>query len=110
MPYPPSINTYWRNVKGRTLISKKGRMYRDSIIKLAWASKWTQYGFDRVRVVITAYPPDRRRRDLDNMLKAVLDGLTYADIWHDDSQVDDLRIIRGTVERPGKLEVVIEAI
>ena len=28
LPYPPSVNTYWRSVAGRVLISKAGRMYR----------------------------------------------------------------------------------
>lgn len=24
LPFPPSVNSYWRNIKGRTLISEKG--------------------------------------------------------------------------------------
>lgn len=39
--------------------------------------------------------PDRRRRDLDNMPKALFDGLTHAGVWTDDSQIDDLRIVRS---------------
>ena len=27
-PWPPTVNTYYRNVKGRTIMSKAGRMYR----------------------------------------------------------------------------------
>ena len=27
LPYPPSINGYWRNFKGRQIISKRGREY-----------------------------------------------------------------------------------
>jgi crossover junction endodeoxyribonuclease RusA len=39
--------------------------------------------------------PDKRRRDLDNILKALLDGLTHSGVWGDDSQVVDLRIVKA---------------
>ena len=35
------------------------------------------------------------RRDLDNLLKGLLDALTHAGLWLDDSQVADLRIRRA---------------
>ena len=31
LPYPPSVNTYWRAVKGRVILSKKGREYRHAV-------------------------------------------------------------------------------
>jgi len=48
-----------------------------------------------VAVDIEVRMPDKRRRDLDNLPKAVLDGLTHAALWHDDSQIDDLRVWRS---------------
>lgn len=50
----------------------------------------------RLKVDIIAYPPDKRRRDLDNLLKAPQDSLQHAGVFHDDSQIADLRIRRGT--------------
>ncbi|NBW23084.1 MAG: RusA family crossover junction endodeoxyribonuclease, partial [Caulobacteraceae bacterium] len=44
-----------------------------------------------------AFPPDKRKRDLDNVLKSLLDALTHANVWDDDSQIDDLRIYRNIV-------------
>ncbi|MGV2434608.1 MAG UNVERIFIED_CONTAM: hypothetical protein LVT10_06740 [Anaerolineae bacterium] len=30
LPFPPSMNTYWRNFRGRTIISKNGREFQRS--------------------------------------------------------------------------------
>jgi crossover junction endodeoxyribonuclease RusA len=38
-------------------------------------------------VEILLFPPDARRRDIDNYNKALFDALTHAGIWEDDSQV-----------------------
>jgi crossover junction endodeoxyribonuclease RusA len=35
-----------------------------------------------------AFPPDRRRRDLDNIQKALLDSLEHAGVYADDNQID----------------------
>lgn len=106
LPWPPSMNTYWRNVAGRTLISREGRKYRDDIIALAARSLWPHFD-GPVAVKIVACPPDRRRRDLDNMLKPMLDALTHAKLWDDDSQIDDLQIVRGDLTPGGRMEVEV---
>lgn len=51
--------------------------------------------------------PDRRRRDLDNLQKAVFDALTKAGFWLDDSQVVDYRVVKMPVVKGGKLELTI---
>jgi crossover junction endodeoxyribonuclease RusA len=107
LPYPPSVNTYWRNLNGRTLISKAGRTYRTNTLALLHGTP-TITG--RVRVSIIAHPPDKRRRDLDNLPKAALDALTHASVIEDDSMIDDLRITRAIPTPGGKLTIMIEAI
>ena len=62
---------------------------------------------DRLSVEITLYPPDRRKRDLDNYLKGTLDALTHAGLWEDDSQIDTLSIQRGLVVKNGYVDVSI---
>lgn len=46
-------------------------------------------------VTIVSHPPDRRRRDLDNLKKPVGDALTHAKLWNDDYQICELTIIRA---------------
>jgi crossover junction endodeoxyribonuclease RusA len=95
LPFPPTVNTYWRHVGSRVLISKAGREYREAVARLAQAEKWPRYGSARVSVHIEAWMPDKRRRDLDNLLKSLLDSLTHAGVWDDDSQIDGIAIWRA---------------
>jgi len=109
LPWPPSTNRYWRNNRGRTHISNKGRQYR----KDAEAALLAQFGQvvelrGSLAVSILAVMPDRRKRDLDNLLKATLDAITHSGFWQDDSQVDELTIVRGPVVRGGSLRVTIK--
>jgi crossover junction endodeoxyribonuclease RusA len=111
LPYPPTVNTYWRNVKGRTVLSAGGRMYRDrTIIDID-----CQYGplpiTGRIAVDAVAYMPDARTRDLDNIWKPMLDCLTHRGIWRDDSDIDDLRIRRGGIDKANpRVELTITKI
>jgi crossover junction endodeoxyribonuclease RusA len=105
LPWPPSVNTYWRHpnkgpLAGRTLISEKGRKYRADCVALAKTNRWPAFVSEaRLSVTIHAYPPDKRRRDLDNVLKAALDVMGLAGVYGDDSQIDRLEIVRK--ESPG---------
>jgi len=109
LPYPPSNNAYWRHISkgplaGRVLISEEGRRFREAVI--AQVDRFKLDG--RLKVEIEATMPDRRRRDIDNLPKAVLDALTHAQVWGDDNQIDDLRIYRAPeIAAPGHLWVRI---
>ncbi len=46
----------------------------------------------RVAVKLELYPPDNRRRDIDNTLKCLFDSFTHAGVWEDDSQVKSLTV------------------
>ena len=65
------------------------------------------FGTDRIGMYIDARPPDARKRDLDNLLKALLDGLQGAVLFDDDSQIDDLQIVRGQRAQGGKVIVQV---
>lgn len=112
LPYPPSVNHYWRNYRGRTVISREGRRFREDICDLlATSAKRSGNGprkppaGGRIALCMDAFPPDRRRRDLDNIQKPVLDALEHAEVYLDDSQIDLLLTRRRASGKPGHIEV-----
>ena len=92
LPWPPSVNKYWRTFQGRMIISAEGRSYRKAVADQVLIQRGAKHYTGKLRVQIEAFRPDNRRRDLDNLLKAVLDGCTHAGVWEDDSNIVDLRI------------------
>ena len=106
LPWPPSVNHYWRSWQGRMIISSAGREYRAAVARIALDAGRCRMPDVPLSVHIEAWMPDRRRRDLDNMLKAPLDALTHAGIWADDSQIHDLRITRAPMIG-GMLKIMI---
>jgi crossover junction endodeoxyribonuclease RusA len=103
LPFPPSVNGYWRAILRGNLctqiISKKGREYAEAVNTFVNAAGLTTTPLEgRLEVTILLCAPDRRRRDVDNYSKAVLDSLTKAGVWEDDSQIDRLTVVRGAVE------------
>lgn len=107
LPYPPSINHYYRAWRNRVVISAAGVRYRRDV---AAVTEGQQKLLGRLRLEMTVYPPDRRRRDMDNVLKATLDALQHAGLYDDDSQIDELIVKRGNKVIAGCLVVNLEEI
>lgn len=94
---------------GRRFLSKRGKLFaakvmwavaqRASIVPLPLTG--------RLGYLLSLYPPDRRTRDLSNVLKAIEDSLTKAGVWLDDSQVDVLEVRRMPVTKGGRATIEI---
>lgn len=114
LPFPPSVNSYWRApnkgvLVGKHLISAAGRKYLTNAVAdvVTQLKRYPKPRTDLVSVVVILMPPDRKRRDLDNYLKALFDSLTHAGIWLDDSQVKRIRVEWGPLTSGGKAEITI---
>ena len=107
LPLPPSVNTYWRNFRGRTILSKGGRDYKLAVQEYVTVNKIPSFGDARLQAIITIFPRDRRKQDLDNRLKSLLDSLENAGIYDSDSQFDKIEIARGVIKTGGGCTIVI---
>lgn len=114
LPWPPSVNTYYRHIvlKGspRTLISSEGRGYRAEVAARVLIARAAKRLNTRIALEIEVYPPDRRARDLDNILKSLLDALVQAGVMEDDSLIDEIHVKRGPVVKPGSVSVFITSL
>jgi crossover junction endodeoxyribonuclease RusA len=109
LSWPPSVNNYFATVGRRRIVSAQGKAYREEVFWIVRQQRLNgRFAGARVGISINAYEPKvKRRRDLDNILKAVLDGLTKAGLWDDDVQVDYLRVARCPADGHGRLEISV---
>lgn len=111
LPWPPGVNAMWRSINGRSILSKAGREYREAGLTALLTQRRPILPLQsRLGVTLTVWAPDRRRRDLDNIPKGVLDLLTHAGVYVDDSQIDRLLIVRGPVQKGGGVCVELEVL
>ena len=113
LPWPPSVNHYWQHGLRGVWLSKRARVYRQNVQMLALMQRgwhglpgpWPLRG--ELEVKIFARPPDRHKRDLDNLAKALLDSLCHAGVMEDDSQISSYAIRRLEPGKPGMIALEI---
>ena len=114
LPWPASVNALYRAVNGQVRVSEAARAWKSkAMIALdssrCFGVKWPLTG--RLGVLIEAWPPNKRARDLDNLIKIVLDCGNQS-LWLDDSQIDDIRIVRMDVDpdKKGFLRLMVSTL
>lgn len=132
LPWPPSVNDYYGSrthyngakcpacKKGahafvQRYIRPPGRIYGE---RVATVVEKTVTDWDLLPltgdlfVSLTIHPPDRRKRDEDNLFKALWDSITTAKIWQDDSQVKMKLLQTGELDRQrgGRIELYVREI
>jgi crossover junction endodeoxyribonuclease RusA len=109
LPYPPSVNHYWRHWGTKTLISRGGRAFRKAVCAILAASGVRPLtGALAVEIVVS--PPDRRVRDIDNVQKPLLDALQHGGAYADDGQIVRLSIEKAEPVAGGKTTVRIRKV
>lgn len=66
----------------------------------AKARHWSEH---RLRVQVVMCFRDAREQDTDNRLKPLLDALAAAQLFRNDSQVDETELRRGPIMKGGKI-------
>ena len=106
LPYPPSINHYYLRTATGVILGAKGKSYRRDAALLL--HKFRGACKDRrLSVTINVFPPDKRKRDIDNILKCVLDSLEHANVYENDNNIDMLTVIRRQCVLNGSIQVWI---
>lgn len=118
LPYPPSNNHYKRKNKNFGKISKRtGKKIKlfvlepetDRYHREVWFRFRIQGGkkllSKTIRMEVLVYPPDRRKRDLDNVLKVLMDSLQKAEAYEDDFYIQELMLVRKEIIIGGELIV-----
>lgn len=109
MDYPPSVNHYYNRTRwGGLMISRRGKEYREKACELLKEHSGFFSTSKKLHVEILASFPDRRKRDLDNILKCLLDSITHAGVWNDDSLLTKISIENtGEIIKGGCLKITI---
>ena len=88
---PPSVNhAYTNRIMKKRIIRFPNKKFKDFKEKVGERLAGIKPTNKPVLLECTFYLPDRRRRDLDNLLKVLLDGLQSV-LFEDDSQVVEIR-------------------
>jgi crossover junction endodeoxyribonuclease RusA len=108
LPYPPSVNKYWRHVvmgkRSATLLSREARDFKAVVALICEVDGMRPFN-GLVRVEVDAYRP-RKIGDLDGVLKGCLDSLKgYAFV--DDNQVVEIVARRFDDKYRPRLEVTV---
>ena len=87
LPFPPSVNALWRSNRGRV---HKSERYVKWLRDAGYIALSQHPGgiIGKYKISIQAKRPDKRRRDLDNLLKPLSDLLVSVGVIEDDSDCE----------------------
>ena len=91
LPYPPTVNTYWRRRGSTYFISEEGKRYRRAVALIVRQQRLKLSLSGRLAIKV----------------KAPLDALTHAGVLMDDEQFDEINIVRGQPVSGGRMGVKI---
>jgi crossover junction endodeoxyribonuclease RusA len=108
LPWPPTVNDYYKVTQaGQRYLDKKVRVFRGLVAKSIHEQAPNLHLVDPLFVEVYLFPPDLRKRDVDNYMKGLLDGITESKLWKDDSIIDQLHIFRGEKVKGGIVRMEI---
>lgn len=110
LPYPIglSANNSWQYSKRGIYLCNHIKTFRE-IVYFA-LRKTKRFGTEPLKVMINVFPPDKRKRDIDNVIKPILDALQKAELFVDDCQVQSIFVEKMPIQKNGKLEITVTSL
>ncbi|KAF0234105.1 MAG: endodeoxyribonuclease [Desulfovibrionaceae bacterium] len=111
LPWPVSTNKAWKPMgKNRMRLNPKAQLFRLAVKSYVLAAKIQGLPLQgHLEAKITLCPPNRAKRDQDNFAgKTLLDALTKAGLWGDDSQIKRTVIEWADVVKGGAVVIHVK--
>lgn len=111
-PYcPPSINTYYRRAGTTMYLTKKGRDFKKNMLEYLQNTLGYKRDAleDRLKVCIEIKFKEKRKRDVDNYNKAILDSFNGV-VWKDDEIIDELTTRKSYGNKENMIIITVESI
>ena len=109
LPYPPSVNHTFSVIRGRPVLTKEVRVFRQRV-RTCVRECQTKVGLGSLAVRLELHPPDNRRRDCDNAQEPILDALQQAGAFFDDSQIVWLLTVKLSPTPGGRVVAYIHSL
>lgn len=110
LPYPPSANIYWQISHGRLVKTQRARDYFKEVLIIAQLLEWDDIAIHLatkpVKFTVHVYRP-KKRGDLDNCLKVLIDSLNGI-AYVDDDQITEIHAYRHEDKENPRVMVTIE--
>jgi crossover junction endodeoxyribonuclease RusA len=112
VPGPPVVKARPRSTttstgKRRTYTPDKTAKYESKVASFALIERPRGWPLDLLYAVsLEFYLPDKRRRDIDNLAKSVLDGLNGIG-YADDAQISTLIVVKKFDKKYPRVDVVV---
>lgn len=129
LPYPPSVNHYWQHKAVRSrqtrrwqvikFLSSRAKSFRTEVEARVYEQLGIPPKLDgRLAVIVNQHygPRDEKHehngpaQDIDNCLKSLFDALEHARVYRNDSQIDELLVVKKRRAAIGRVEVIIKTI
>jgi crossover junction endodeoxyribonuclease RusA len=105
---PVSVNMMYRTYRGRVILSKRGREFKNEVGAAIEEMKLNKVLGDIELTIIFSFG-DRRRRDIDNYGKAIIDCVKGV-MFEDDSAIMRLVMIKKLGARETSMDIVASSI
>lgn len=113
IPVAPSVNHAYRHGQGRVYMTDKAFCFKQiagyRAVEAASVSPPFSLQPGPLKITLVVWFGDRRRRDLDNILKLTLDAIASA-LGFDDSLIDEILIVRSLDRANPRVSVTLEAL